>query len=217
MHATEESPGSPPASDGIAQLSMADTAGASLHGSIGWVEGQLAHQWVLVVRKWQNLRPSSEFRVFCAGGRVVGACQRDRFSHFDFLQSQRSTLLNLLTAAYMQQLRPVIGDRVVWDAYIDTNSRVFLVDLAPFHVVTDPLLFSWAELDAAAALADAEVRTLGGNSDAVDCRSTLAASTSAVAAPEMRLVPQNGVTPSANMYHGMPKVCCRCLTCPRRR
>lgn len=33
------------------------------------------------------------------------------------------------------------------DLYIDQNRRVWLLDLAPFAEGTDPLLFSWEELE----------------------------------------------------------------------
>ena len=37
---------------------------------------------------------------------------------------------------------------VVWDAYVDAQQKVHLLDVAPFHESTDPILFTWPELRA---------------------------------------------------------------------
>merc|ERR1712194_905969 len=66
---------------------------------------------------------------------------------------------------------------LVWDAYIDAQARVYVIDLAPFHDSTDPILFSWPELQLLA----------GSQSPA-----------------EMRLVEEHRVQPSAGLYHGVP-------------
>ena len=105
--------------------------------------------WVLALRKWSELRPEGEFRCFRAGGRLVGACQRDRYSHYPFLEPARGVLLELLRAFQAEHLgaleRPA---DVVWDAYVDAQQKVHLLDVAPFHESTDPILFTWPELRA---------------------------------------------------------------------
>jgi hypothetical protein len=53
--------------------------------------------------------------------------------------------------------------RLVWDAYVDLDSRVHLIDVAPFHHATDPLLFDWAELGTLAYTVE-----VGGWSDGFD-------------------------------------------------
>ena len=107
---------------------------------------------MLALRKWSELRPEGEFRCFRAGGRLVGACQRDRFSHYPFLEPARGVLLELLRNFQTEHLgaleRPA---DVVWDAYVDAQQKVHLLDVAPFHESTDPILFTWPELRARAA------------------------------------------------------------------
>ena len=149
--------------------------------------------WVLALRKWSELRPEGEFRCFRAGGRLVGACQRDRFSHYPFLEPARGVLLELLRAFQTEHLgaleRPA---DVVWDAYVDAQQKVHLLDVAPFHESTDPILFTWPELRARAAQPAA----------------TGSAPPEAAAADDLlRLVPADaagGVRPSARMYNGWP-------------
>ncbi len=150
------------------------------------------HRWVLALRRWCNLRPSSEFRCFCcAGGVLVAACQRDRFSHYAFLHESRDRLVRLLSDFARHQLREAeLPSRFVFDAYVDVDERVHLVDVAPFHESTDPVLLEWGSLRAAA--------------DALE-----AAATSPQARPhaaELALVEEGGggVAPSAQMYYGLP-------------
>lgn len=57
------------------------------------------HKWVLVLRKWSNLRPSGEFRCFRSGGQLLAACQRDRYSHYPFLAEEREQLLQVCRPA----------------------------------------------------------------------------------------------------------------------
>ena len=124
-------------------------------------------QWVLALRRWCNLRPSSEFRCYGleGGRRLLAVCQRDRFSHYPFLEAECPRLLPLLAAFAERHLGETVGAaegrpalalprRLVWDAYVDLDSRVHLIDVAPFHHATDPLLFDWAELGTLAEAAE---------------------------------------------------------------
>tara|TARA_B110001452_G_scaffold65071_1_gene51867 strand:- start:1311 stop:2300 length:990 start_codon:yes stop_codon:yes gene_type:complete len=140
--------------------------------------GDQQHSWVLVLRKWSNLRPSSEFRCFRSGGRLVAACQRDRFSHYPFLEPEREQILERLERFQREHLTAtVLPEPLVWDAYVDVQGRVYLIDAAPFHESTDPILFDWPGLRARAAQPQPA---------------------------ELRLVEADTVRPSAGMYHGMP-------------
>jgi hypothetical protein len=107
-------------------------------------------------------------------------------------------MLSLLAAFAERHLGETVGAaegrpalalprRLVWDAYVDLDSRVHLIDVAPFHQATDPLLFDWAELGTLA-----EVAEDAGVDVALE--------------PELRLVPPDGggVAPSAQLYYGLP-------------
>lgn len=206
------------------------------HGGSSSDEAAGRFPWTLALRSWCNLRPSSEFRCFgvAHGAVLVAACQRDRFSHYPFLQDARSTILDQLRAFAARALggssaRGALPARVVWDAYIDANDHVHLIDMSPFHAATDPLVYQWEELTrlaeeaeardagaAASAAAGGRVRValnVGASPAGCCVRATLQAATASAAAaasvaedvpPELRLVAEHGVAPSAQMYYGMP-------------
>jgi hypothetical protein len=199
-------------------------------------DGDEPANWVLALRRWCNLRPSNEFRCFCTahGATLVAACQRDRFSYYPFLEPLRDQMLALLQTFTRRHLSINAGlpRRVVVDAYVDTDEKVHLVDVAPFHEATDPLLFEWAELFAAAAAAEAtapggtsavrivllpsreptrpvstEIQVARGATCGPGSGSDVVCDGAALARcpAELRLVEsQQGVAPSASMYYGMP-------------
>jgi hypothetical protein len=54
----------------------------------GVVPRRSADSHHLVIRKWANLLPSMEFRVFVRGGKIVGMSQRDCCTYYPFLGSE---------------------------------------------------------------------------------------------------------------------------------
>lgn len=115
-------------------------------------------RWVLALRRWCNLRPAGEFRCFGSahGAVLLAACQRDRFTHYPFLETSKARVLVLLQQfARARTLgRATLPARIVWDVYVDAEEKVHLVDVSPWEEATDPLLFEWDELNAAAARVD---------------------------------------------------------------
>ncbi len=103
---------------------------------------------VLVLKKWSNLYPSREFRVFVAHGDIVAVSQRD-LTYYPELE----------TAAALEPIRTAIADfhhdfvrermradlaHYVYDVYVDTHGKVWVVDVAPFdRDRTNALLFDW--------------------------------------------------------------------------
>uniref|UniRef100_A0A8C4ZCQ7 Translation initiation factor eIF2 assembly protein n=1 Tax=Gadus morhua TaxID=8049 RepID=A0A8C4ZCQ7_GADMO len=70
----------------------------------------------LVLRKWSELIPGGEFRCFVKENKLIGICQRDYTQYYHHISNQ------------------------------EENGRVWLIDINPFGLVTDSLLFSWEEL-----------------------------------------------------------------------
>jgi hypothetical protein len=62
--------------------------------------GLARDQAVLVVRKWANLNPAMEFRVFVHGKQVVGICQRDCSTFYDFLEGKMDEVQDLIYAFF---------------------------------------------------------------------------------------------------------------------
>jgi len=108
---------------------------------------------VLVLRKWANLQPSMEFRMFVYKGELVGICQRDCTAYFSCLQDEAfmDRIGNLLGVFFVQELKDRTMNQVLLpsyaaDVYVDRLDRVWLVDINVLGQPTDPLLFAWTEI-----------------------------------------------------------------------
>lgn len=185
----------------------------------------VAYPWVLALRRWSNLKPSGEFRCFCIqhGVKMVAACQRDRFSYYPFLPPVRARLLGHLQAFVLEHMAGEglsLPRRVAVDLYVDGDERVHLLDVAPFHDATDPLLFDWDELEVAAAAAESiqphvrlELRIWGktsthysGTTVRAFVSTTKRISMKHDIVPELRLVESDcGVAPSPSILYGWPQ------------
>lgn len=101
----------------------------------------------LVLRKWITLNPSVEFRCFVRDRRLIALCQRD-LNHFDFLFNMQDKLRDRIQDFFDTKLRDTFPDpSFTFDVYVPPpHDRVWLVDVNPWAVRTDPLLFSWMEL-----------------------------------------------------------------------
>ena len=191
-----------------------------------------AFSYTLALRRWCNLRPSSEFRCFCSGhgAKLLAVSQRDRFSHYAFLEAMCPRLLELLSAfaaSTFGSANELLPPRVVFDAYVDAEERVYLLDVSPFHAATDPLTYEWDELSRLADDADARAapttdgvrlslrfsvaageRATGGQpAERVELHIADRAALPTASPPplELRLVPAHGVAPSAQMHYGWPQ------------
>ena len=105
----------------------------------------------LALRKWCNLHPSREFRCFVRDHRLVAVSQRHHSQHYPHLRNDRSHHRQLLYRCFRNHIqhRYACGQvsRYVFDAYIDKRNRVWLLDFNVWGKRTDPLLFSWNELE----------------------------------------------------------------------
>ncbi|KAF9891298.1 hypothetical protein FE257_004153 [Aspergillus nanangensis] len=101
----------------------------------------------LVLRKYVNFNPSLEFRCFVRDRVLLCICQRDQ-NHFDFLFPMRDALRSRIQAFFDEKLKDTFPDpSFVFDVYMPPpHQRVWLVDINPWAVRTDPLLFSWLEI-----------------------------------------------------------------------
>src|SRR5690625_2728854 len=101
----------------------------------------------LVLRKYINLNPALEFRCFVKSNSLIGICQRDR-NHFEFLFSMRDDLRVKIESFFDQNLKNKFPDpNYAFDVYIPPpHERVWLVNINPWPLRTDSLIFSWMEL-----------------------------------------------------------------------
>lgn len=90
---------------------------------------------------------SLEFRCFVRERKLVCICQRD-LNHFEFLEGLLSTISPLIQRFFNDELRDTFSDEsFVFDVYVPPpHERCWLIDINPWAVRTDPLLFSWMEI-----------------------------------------------------------------------
>ncbi|KAG1670189.1 hypothetical protein FOA52_014965 [Chlamydomonas sp. UWO 241] len=129
----------------------AGTSGSTSSGGDISTSGPAATlvQPVLVLRKWYDLRPEREFRVFVRGSRLVGACQRDVSQHFPQLHGPDAlppirAAIRRFHAQHIARHFPL--SEYVVDLYVATNLTTKLIDFGCASSGTSPLLFSWEEL-----------------------------------------------------------------------
>ncbi|KAK5017154.1 cell division cycle protein-like protein [Cryomyces antarcticus] len=101
----------------------------------------------LVLRKYLLLNPSVEFRCFVRNRKLIALCQRD-LNHFEFLFKMQSKLRDRIQKFFDEKLRDTFPDEnFTFDVYVPPpHDRVWLIDLNPWAIRTDPLIFSWMEL-----------------------------------------------------------------------
>jgi hypothetical protein len=101
----------------------------------------------LVLRKYVQLNPSVEFRCFVRNRKLIAICQRD-LNHFEFLFKMEDQLKRKISDFFQNRLQDTFPDEnFVFDVYIPPpHERVWLIDINPWAIRTDPLIFSWLEL-----------------------------------------------------------------------
>ncbi|TID20038.1 gb [Venturia nashicola] len=101
----------------------------------------------LALRKTVQLNPSLEFRCFVRNREILGICQRDQ-NHFEFLFEMQDKLRERIQDFFQKRLKHTFPDPdFAFDVYIPPpHERVWLIDVNPWALRTDPLLFSWLEL-----------------------------------------------------------------------
>ncbi|EGV65403.1 hypothetical protein PSN45_002431 [Yamadazyma tenuis] len=103
----------------------------------------------LVLRKWRDINPALEFRVFVRNGEVVGKSQRD-LNYYDYLEKLigDNKLDDTINSFVKKTVVPVIENRsFIVDVYVPKPfSKVYVVDINPFTRITDSILYTWSEL-----------------------------------------------------------------------
>ena len=104
----------------------------------------------LALRKWCTLYPSQEFRCFVRGHELIAVSQRHHSQHYPHLLRDRFLFQSLLIEFFDEIVHPRFAKgtiaNYVWDAYIDKNEKVWILDFNVWSPRTDALLFEWDEL-----------------------------------------------------------------------
>jgi len=102
----------------------------------------------LVIRKWLDVHPGTEFRCWVSAGRVVAVCQRDTSNYYPYIAQEEESIKQDITSFYQEQiLNRFQLDRYTVDVTRPRKDKVILVDFNPWGETTDSLMFSWEELE----------------------------------------------------------------------
>ena len=103
--------------------------------------------FLLVLRKWQEIISSTEFRCFVKKGHIIAITQRDTASHYPYIAQNYDEIHAQIKDFFHKKITGKFPDNnYVFDVYMKSSKVVKLLDFNPFGVLTDPLLFTWDEL-----------------------------------------------------------------------
>ena len=103
--------------------------------------------FVLVLRKWQEISSSTEFRCFVKKGHIIAISQRDTASHYPYIAQNYDEIHSRIKEFFQKKICGKFPDNsYVFDIYLKSSQVIKLVDFNPFGNITDPLLFTWDEL-----------------------------------------------------------------------
>jgi len=103
--------------------------------------------YVLVLRRWVDVNPGSEFRCFVAGRQLVAVSQRDNTNYYDYIARQEASIKQDILTFFREHIEQKFPcDNYVFDVIRSRKDKVVLVDFNPFGETTDALFFTWPEI-----------------------------------------------------------------------
>jgi hypothetical protein len=120
----------------------------------------------LALRAWiDGIERAAEYRVFVSDDEIVAISQRDMNAPTVLADPDMDRFVDLMQV-FMDQnvhrngphLRFISSGRYVYDVFVDRNWRVWIIDFAPWGAPTDPVLFTWEELEGANWMSSAHAR-----------------------------------------------------------
>lgn len=112
----------------------------------GSILPEIQHE--LVIRKWMDIIPALEFRVFIRDRKIIGISQRD-LNYYDYLEKLKPELHERIVNFFNDVLLPskFATSSYILDIYIPRPfDKVYIIDINPFSRKSDSLLFTWHEL-----------------------------------------------------------------------
>lgn len=121
----------------------------------------------LALRKWINIDPRMQFRLFIKERRLIGVSHRGPHATVQFDDQQADEIVREVNSWFVIDIRPVFhfsNDYVV-DVYLQRPNDIHLIDISMWKR-TDALLFTWDELDGGEWMADTRRAQFRSVSDA---------------------------------------------------
>ncbi|XP_046406451.1 cell division cycle protein 123 homolog [Ischnura elegans] len=101
----------------------------------------------LVLKKWIEIHPGTEYRCFVVDKNLVGVCQRDTTSYFKYIGDNKDSILELIINYFQDHIKPKFPlNNYTFDIILALGMKINLVDFGLLNKNTDCLLFSWKEL-----------------------------------------------------------------------
>lgn len=118
----------------------------------------------LVLREWQSLHLSMEFRCFIKNHQLIAISQRNCQCYYPFLDEMRPELYVAISTFFTKHMlkdhqvsKYPLSDYVV-DLYVDEKKKVTLVDINVYgETYTDTLLYTWDDMDQQSIITDVYV------------------------------------------------------------
>ncbi|ESK94971.1 cell division cycle protein 123-like protein [Moniliophthora roreri MCA 2997] len=111
---------------------------------------QESYELELVLRKWYSIERSREMRCFVRRNRLIAVSQRDT-NYYNFLNDPvtKARILDTTEQFWKTKIQPiwVSSEDYIFDVLLTRDlSRAHIVDFNPYASRTDPLLFTYDEL-----------------------------------------------------------------------
>lgn len=104
-------------------------------------------QYELVLRRWTEIPPSMEFRVFVGNQEVIAISQRDCSSFFPCVPPLVDDITYEINNFHDRYVAGLFKEQhYVLDVFRKDKAEFLIVDFNPFNEVTDSSLFTWTEL-----------------------------------------------------------------------
>lgn len=102
--------------------------------------------YTLTLRKWIDINPALEFRVFIHDKKIIGISQRD-LNYYVFLEEIKEKLHSKIVDFSEKIIKKFPLSKFILDIYIpQPYTKTVLIDINPFSRKSSPLLFTWNEL-----------------------------------------------------------------------
>ncbi|KAK2721148.1 hypothetical protein QYM36_003429 [Artemia franciscana] len=104
-------------------------------------------EYVLALRKWEDICSSWEFRCFVRDRHLVGISQRDISASWPYLRQEEETIVSSIVSFFKEKIQNFFPlTNFVFDVVRYNKEKIKIVDFNPFGITTDGLLFTWEEL-----------------------------------------------------------------------
>ncbi|XP_012277291.1 cell division cycle protein 123 homolog [Orussus abietinus] len=107
-------------------------------------------QTCLVLKRWRDINPSTEFRCFVVKNELIGICQRDVSQYYKHMELEKYDIQRDINTLFLEHVKDRFGlTNYSFDVIRYKKDKVKIVDFGPLdESVTKGTLFTYEELKA---------------------------------------------------------------------